>query len=106
METYRLKTTPSSPMGKAISYFITSWKRLTAYLDNVRTLVDNNPVKRAIRVSAIGFLKADLIKPADPKDNDITVIAKNGTNIIHTRRTISCTPPMRVSGITVLYSAW
>lgn len=54
MENYRLKTTPSSPMGKAIGYFMNNWKRLTAYLGNGQTLIDNNPVERAIRVSAIG----------------------------------------------------
>lgn len=54
MENYRSKTTPSSPMGKAIGYFMNNWKRLTTYLDNGQTLVDNNPVERAIRVSAIG----------------------------------------------------
>lgn len=54
MEKYRLKTTPSSPMGKAIGYFINNWNRLTAYLSNGQTLIDNNPVERAIRVSAIG----------------------------------------------------
>ncbi len=54
MENYRSKTTTSSPMGKAIGYFMNNWKRLTTYLDNGQTLVDNNPVERAIRVSAIG----------------------------------------------------
>lgn len=53
MESYRLKTTPSSPMGKAIDYFMNNWKRLTAYLHNGQTLIDNNHVERAIRVSAI-----------------------------------------------------
>lgn len=54
MKNYQLKTTPSSPMGKAIGYFMNNWKRLTAYLGNGKTLIDNNPVERAIRVSAIG----------------------------------------------------
>lgn len=54
VESYRLQTTPSSPMGKAIGYFMNNWKRLTAYLGNGETLIDNNPVERAIRVSAIG----------------------------------------------------
>ncbi len=54
MNNYRLKTTPSSPMGKAIGYFMNNWKRLTAYMGDGKTLIDNNPVERAIRVSAIG----------------------------------------------------
>ncbi|EOR94351.1 hypothetical protein ADIARSV_2479 [Arcticibacter svalbardensis MN12-7] len=54
MESYRLKTTPSSPMGKAIGYFMNNWKRLTAYLNNGNIRIDNNPIEGAIRVSAIG----------------------------------------------------
>lgn len=54
MENYRIKTTPSSPMGKAIGYFMNNWKRLTAYLNNGEILVDNNPVEGTIRTSAVG----------------------------------------------------
>lgn len=54
MENYRIKTTPSSPMGKAIGYFMNNWKRLTAYLNNGEILIDNNPVEGSIRVSAVG----------------------------------------------------
>jgi transposase len=54
MENYRLKTTPSSPMGKAIGYFMNNWKKLTAYLNDGKTLIDNNSVERSIRVSAVG----------------------------------------------------
>lgn len=41
-------------MGKAIGYFMNNWKRLTAYLNNGNTRIDNNPVEGTIRVSAIG----------------------------------------------------
>lgn len=54
MENYRIKTTPSSPMGKAIGYFMNNWKRLTAYLNNGEILVDNNPIEGTIRTSAVG----------------------------------------------------
>jgi len=54
MENYRIKTTPSSPMGKAIGYFMNNWKRLTAYLNNGEILIDNNPVEGSIRTSAVG----------------------------------------------------
>lgn len=54
MESYRIKTTPSSPMGKAIGYFMNNWKRLTAYLNNGEILIDNNPVEGSIRTSAVG----------------------------------------------------
>jgi transposase len=54
VENYWPKTTPTSPMGKAISYFLKNWKKLTAYIGNGQTLIDNNPVERCIRPLTVG----------------------------------------------------
>ncbi len=53
-ENYLPKLSPSSPMRKAINYFLGNWKKLTAYLSNGETLIDNNPIERSIRPVAIG----------------------------------------------------
>jgi len=53
-ENYLSKLSPSSPMRKAINYFLGNWKKLTAYLGNGETLIDNNPIERSIRPVAIG----------------------------------------------------
>ena len=54
MENYWPKTSPTSPMGKAISYFLKNWKKLTVYLTDGRTLIDNNPVEGCIRPLTVG----------------------------------------------------
>lgn len=45
---------PRSPWGKAVSYALTRWPKLTAYLDNGRLEIDNNLVENAIRPIALG----------------------------------------------------
>ena len=47
-------TPPSSKLGKALSYADKIWHRLTAYAEDGRLPIDNNPVERAIRPVAIG----------------------------------------------------
>lgn len=51
---YFPKTTPSSPMGKAITHFLKNWNKLMVYLKNGDTLIDSNPVERCIRKVSIG----------------------------------------------------
>lgn len=45
---------PQSAMGKAIDYALTLWPQLSVYLEDGRIEIDNNPVERAIRPTAIG----------------------------------------------------
>ncbi len=45
---------PKSSMGRAIDYTLTMWPMLTVYLEDGRIEIDNNPVERAIRPTAIG----------------------------------------------------
>lgn len=47
---------PSSPLGQAIDYTLTRWRRLEQYAEaeNGEVRIDNNPVENAIRPSAIG----------------------------------------------------
>ncbi|OQC32213.1 MAG: Transposase IS66 family protein [Verrucomicrobia bacterium ADurb.Bin070] len=47
-------TPPSSKLGKALSYADKIWHRLTAYAEDGRLPIDNNPAERAIRPVAIG----------------------------------------------------
>jgi len=46
--------TPSSPLGKAISYAYARWNKLSVYVDHARLNIDNNLVENAIRPSVIG----------------------------------------------------
>jgi transposase len=48
------KVTPSSVIGKAISYCLQRWKKLSLYTTDDILLIDNNPVENAIRPVAIG----------------------------------------------------
>ena len=41
-------------MGRAIDYALTLWPQLSVYLEDGRIEIDNNPVERAIRPTAIG----------------------------------------------------
>lgn len=50
----RRRHLPQSAMGKAIDYTLTMWPMLTVYLEDGRIEIDNNPVERAIRPTAIG----------------------------------------------------
>ncbi len=45
---------PKSAMGRAIDYTLTLWPMLTVYLEDGRIEIDNNPVERAIRPTAVG----------------------------------------------------
>ncbi len=46
--------TPSSAIGKAISYSLPRWERLMLYAHDGRPEIDNNPVENSIRPIAIG----------------------------------------------------
>jgi transposase len=46
--------TPSSPLGKAISYTYARWNKLTVYINHAQLNIDNNLVENAIRPSVIG----------------------------------------------------
>lgn len=48
------KTTPQSPLGKAITYTINQWKQLTRYLDDGHLPIDNSASERALRPIAVG----------------------------------------------------
>lgn len=45
---------PKSAMGRAIDYTLTQWPMLCVYLADGHIEIDNNPVERAIRPTAIG----------------------------------------------------
>jgi transposase len=46
--------TPTSPLGKAITYAVGQWERLTVYLDHAHLRIDNNLVENAIRPTVLG----------------------------------------------------
>lgn len=46
--------TPASPLGKAISYTLGHWDRLTVYVDHAHLNIDNNLVENMIRPTVIG----------------------------------------------------
>jgi transposase len=45
---------PQSAMGRAVDYTLTLWPMLTVYLEDGSVEIDNNPVERSIRPTAIG----------------------------------------------------
>jgi transposase len=45
---------PKSPIGKAISYSLSRWNKLSEYANNGMLEIDNNLVENAIRVLALG----------------------------------------------------
>jgi transposase len=49
-----LQVTPSTPIGKAIAYALSRWKKLIAYVDHARLEIDNNLVENAIRPTVVG----------------------------------------------------
>lgn len=53
MENYK-QVTPQSPIGKAISYSLQRWDKLSIYATDGRLQIDNNFVENAIRPLAIG----------------------------------------------------
>lgn len=46
--------TPTSPLGKAISYTYARWSKLCVYINHAQLNIDNNLVENAIRPSVIG----------------------------------------------------
>lgn len=46
--------TPTSPLGKAISYMYARWNKLGVYISHAQLNIDNNLVENAIRPSVIG----------------------------------------------------
>jgi transposase len=48
------QTLPKGKTGEAIAYTLKNWKKLTAYVEDGRLNIDNNPVENAIRPFAIG----------------------------------------------------
>jgi hypothetical protein len=53
MEAYS-KTLPQSPIGKALSYSLQRWDKLSRYTEDGRLQIDSNLVENAIRPIAIG----------------------------------------------------
>jgi transposase len=53
LESYK-RVTPQSPIGKAISYSLQRWDKLSIYVSDGRLSIDNNFVENAIRPLAIG----------------------------------------------------
>lgn len=49
-----LQVLPKSPIGKAIGYSLERWERLSAYVNDGRLNIDNNPVENSIRPIALG----------------------------------------------------
>jgi transposase len=45
----RKKTEPNSGLGKAISYLLNHWKKLTLFLEHPDVPIDNNIVERALK---------------------------------------------------------
>lgn len=54
LEKSLLHVLPSTQLGKALGYMSNQWCELTAYLEDGRYPIDNNPAERAIRPFAIG----------------------------------------------------
>lgn len=48
------KVLPTSPTGKAMSYFLKRWDKLIVYTTDGTLKIDNNPVENAVRPVAIG----------------------------------------------------
>lgn len=46
--------TPTSPLGKAISYMYARWNKLCIYINHAQLNIDNNLVENAIRPTVIG----------------------------------------------------
>ena len=54
METEGIKYSPSSQIGKAITYAYTRWDNMMHYLEDGRLLIDNNLAENAIRPITLG----------------------------------------------------
>jgi transposase len=46
--------TPTSPLGKAISYMYARWNKLCVFINHAQLNIDNNLVENAIRPTVIG----------------------------------------------------
>ena len=69
-----LETTPKSALGEAISYTLTRWDKLCAYVTNGMYNIDNNPVERSIRPITLGRKNWLFIKN-DESGEDLAVIS-------------------------------
>jgi hypothetical protein len=49
VEEIKAKAPPRGPLGRAITYALSDWVKLTRYLDNGRLSINNNACERAIR---------------------------------------------------------
>ena len=54
LDTESSKVLPNSPIGKAISYTLKLWDRLTVYLYHGELQIDNNLIENCIRPIALG----------------------------------------------------
>lgn len=54
METEGIKYSPSSQIGKAVTYAYTRWDNMMHYLEDGRLLIDNNLAENAIRPITLG----------------------------------------------------
>ncbi len=54
MKEQYIQTLPKSPIGKALSYSIERWDKLSLYTSNGMLNIDNNPVENSIRPVALG----------------------------------------------------
>lgn len=54
MESEGVKYSPSSLMGKAVTYAYTRWENMMRYLEDGRLLIDNNLAENAIRPITLG----------------------------------------------------
>jgi hypothetical protein len=51
---------PKSAIGKAITYTLSLWKRLTRYVENGQWVINNNLVENSIRPVALGYVKLSI----------------------------------------------
>jgi transposase len=54
LEKYKDQITPNSPTGRAISYALSNWEKLTQFSRDGRLPIDNNYLERYIRPFAVG----------------------------------------------------
>jgi len=54
LQQHYVQVLPKSLIGEAIAYSLKRWQRLSAYVNDGRLNIDNNPVENSIRPVAIG----------------------------------------------------
>ena len=54
LQDFLVKSLPSSPLGKAISYTLKRWEKLCLYTTDGKLQIDNNLVENSIRPVALG----------------------------------------------------